>query len=80
MHDIQLQVRAERDLALRADVSPERLKDRFALLKGINGSMPDLEKAVSSYALNDYYTKAYDLVLSEMILPSAWNFSSASSA
>src|SRR5260221_14361421 len=48
------------DLSLRADVSPERLKDRFALLKGINGSMPDLDKAVSSYALNDYYSKAYD--------------------
>src|SRR6266403_5030719 len=52
------------DLSLRADVSPERLKDRFALLKGINGSMPDLEKATSSYALNEYYAKAYDLVLS----------------
>src|SRR6266487_5453567 len=38
------------DLALRADVPPDRLKDRFYLLKGINGSMPDLEKAVSSYA------------------------------
>src|SRR5881296_1061149 len=52
------------DLSLRADVSPERLKDRFALLKGINGSMPELDKAVSSYALNEYYSKAYDLVLS----------------
>jgi hypothetical protein len=52
------------DLALRSDVSPERLKDRFYLLKGINGSMPDLEKAVSSYALNEYYQKAYTLLLS----------------
>ena len=52
------------DLSLREDVSPERLKDRFALLKGINGSMKDLEKAVGSYALNEYYEKAYDLVLS----------------
>lgn len=52
------------DLTLRADVPPDRLKERFALLKGINGSMPDLEKAVSSYALNEYYEKAYDLVLS----------------
>ncbi len=33
------------DLALRSDVPPERLKHRFYLL---NGSMPDLEKAVSS--------------------------------
>jgi uncharacterized protein (DUF1501 family) len=40
------------------------LKDRFELLKGINGSMKDLDKAVSSYALNEYYGKAYDLVLS----------------
>jgi hypothetical protein len=52
------------DLALRSDVSPERLKDRFYLLKGINGSMPDLEKAVSSYALDEYYQKAYSLLLS----------------
>src|SRR5579862_9342310 len=52
------------DLALRSDVPPERLKERFYLLKGINGSMPELEKAVSSYALNDYYQKAYSLLLS----------------
>ncbi len=29
------------DLTLRADVSPDRLKDRFNLLKGVNGSMPE---------------------------------------
>jgi hypothetical protein len=52
------------DLALRSDVPPERLKERFYLLKGINGSMPELEKAVSSYALDDYYQKAYSLLLS----------------
>jgi uncharacterized protein (DUF1501 family) len=52
------------DLTLRPEVSPERLKDRFSLLRGINGSMKELEKAVSSYALNEYYEKAYDLVLS----------------
>jgi hypothetical protein len=52
------------DLTLRSEVSPDRLKDRFHLLKGINDSMPELEKAVSSYALNEYYEKAYDLVLS----------------
>lgn len=52
------------DLALRSDVPPERLKERFYLLKGINGSMKDLEKAVSSYALDEYYQKAYDLLLS----------------
>ena len=52
------------DLSLRADVAPDRLKDRFELRKGINGSMPELEKAVRSYALDEYYQKAYDLVLS----------------
>ncbi len=52
------------DLTLRAEVSPQRLKDRFELLKGVNGSMKELETAVSSFALNEYYEKAFDLVLS----------------
>jgi hypothetical protein len=52
------------DLALRKEVSPDRLKDRFELLKGINESMPDLEKALKSAAVDEYYGKAYDLVLS----------------
>lgn len=52
------------DLTIRPEVSPERLKDRVSLLKGINGSMKELDKAVSSYALNEYYEKAFDLVLS----------------
>ena len=52
------------DLTLRKDVPPERLKDRFELLKGINGSMPDLEKALNDYAIDEYYGKAFDLVLS----------------
>src|SRR5437879_12164954 len=32
--------------------------------KGINGSMPDLEKALKDYAIDEYYGKAFDLVLS----------------
>jgi uncharacterized protein (DUF1501 family) len=52
------------DLALRKDVPPERLKDRFELLKGINGSMPALEKALNQEAIDEYYGKAIDLVLS----------------
>ena len=52
------------DLALRREVPEERLKDRFTLLKGINASMPDLEKALKPYALDEYYGKAFDLVLS----------------
>src|SRR5436190_1106686 len=52
------------DLSLRSEVGEERLKGRFELLKGINASMKDLEKAVSSTAVDEYYAKAYDLVLS----------------
>src|SRR5438128_234580 len=52
------------DLSLRKDIPPERLKDRFELLKGVNGSMPDLQKALNDYAVDEYYGKAYDLVLS----------------
>ena len=52
------------DLELRKEVPAERLQDRFTLLKGINDSMPDLEKAVEKHALDEYYEKALDLVLS----------------
>ena len=52
------------DLSLRKDIPPERLKDRFELLKGVNESMPDLQKALNDYAVDEYYAKAYDLVLS----------------
>ena len=52
------------DLALRKETPPERLQNRFELLKGINESMPDLEKAVANTALDTYYEKAFDLVLS----------------
>ena len=52
------------DLSLRKDVPPERLKERFELLKGINGSMRDLEKALNDQAIDEYYGKAFDLVLS----------------
>lgn len=52
------------DLSLRKEVTPERLKDRLELLKGINGSMPQLEKALKDQAIDEYYAKAFDLVLS----------------
>src|SRR3954452_20800632 len=52
------------DLSLRKEIPPERLRERFELLKGINGSMPDLEKALNASAVDEYYGKAYDLVLS----------------
>jgi hypothetical protein len=52
------------DLSLRSDVGEDRLRGRFELLRGINGSMKELEKAVSSTAVDEYYSRAYDLVLS----------------
>src|SRR5262249_33842977 len=52
------------DLSLRKGIPAERLKDRFELLKGVNGSMPELQKALNEYAVDEYYGKAYDLVLS----------------
>ena len=52
------------DLELRREVPADRLQRRFELLRGINGSMPVLEKAVGSYALDKYYQNAFDLVLS----------------
>lgn len=52
------------DLSLRKEIPPDRLRDRFELLKGVNGSMKDLEKALKDNAVDEYYGKAYDLVLS----------------
>src|SRR6478672_625589 len=39
------------DLSLRKEISPDRLKDRFELLKDINNSMPDLQKALNDFAV-----------------------------
>ncbi|MBI2925958.1 MAG: DUF1501 domain-containing protein [Verrucomicrobia bacterium] len=52
------------DLALRKDVSKERLERRNSLLKKINNAMPEMEKAVENYALDSYYQKAFSLILS----------------
>ena len=52
------------DLELRKEVPAARLQGRFDLLRSINNSMPELEKAVDSYALDKYYQNAFDLVLS----------------
>ncbi len=52
------------DLALRKDVTKERLERRETLLQKVNASMPEIEKAVENYALNSYQQKAFDLVLS----------------
>ncbi|MCI0537361.1 MAG: DUF1501 domain-containing protein [Verrucomicrobiales bacterium] len=52
------------DLTLRKDVSKERLQRRGSLLQKVNEAMPEIEKAVENYALDTYYQKAFDLILS----------------
>jgi hypothetical protein len=52
------------DLVLRDEISKIRLRRRQDLLKTVNEAMPELEDAVSSYALDKYYDKAFGLILS----------------
>src|SRR5438445_9638416 len=52
------------DLSLRDGISKERMERRETLLKKVEEAMPEMEKAVSNYALDKYYRKAFDLVLS----------------
>lgn len=52
------------DLTLRKDVSKDRLSRRAKLLDQVNAAMPEIEKAVEGYALDRYYEKAFDLILS----------------
>lgn len=52
------------DLQLRADITNVRMERRAKLREQINAGMPELDKAVSKYALNEYYGKALGLVLS----------------
>src|SRR5947209_8016458 len=52
------------DLALRSDVPKERMERRASLLQKVNSAMPDIEKAVAANAIDSYYQKALDLVIS----------------
>src|SRR5258708_6241571 len=52
------------DLKLRADVFAMRLERRARLREAIEGTMPELEKAVSQYQLDEYYDKALNLIVS----------------
>jgi len=52
------------DLALRADVSQDRMRRRARLLDQVNKQMPEIEKAVAGTAIDTYYAKALDLVIS----------------
>jgi hypothetical protein len=52
------------DLTLRAEVSKVRLQRRATLWKTVNEGMPEVQKAVSGFALDKYYEKGFDLILS----------------
>jgi hypothetical protein len=52
------------DLQLRPDIYAQRLKRRADLRDIVNASMPDVDKAVANYNLNQYYDKALDLIVS----------------
>ena len=52
------------DLKLRDDVSPARLARRARLRDLLNKGMPELEKAVEKYDLDEYYQTAINLISS----------------
>jgi uncharacterized protein (DUF1501 family) len=52
------------DLALRKEISADRMQRRASILEKVNKAMPEIDKAVSEYALDSYYHQALDLVIS----------------
>jgi hypothetical protein len=52
------------DLQLRSDVFAKRLERRAKLRDVIDRTMPELDKAVADYKLDEYYERALDLVIS----------------
>jgi hypothetical protein len=52
------------DLNLRPEVSSARLERRARLRDVITKGMPEIDKAVSKYDLNEYYDKALGLIIS----------------
>ena len=52
------------DLQLRPDVFALRLQRRASLRKAIDSQMPDIEKAVKSYHLDENYDRALNLIVS----------------
>jgi hypothetical protein len=52
------------DLTLRPEVNKDRLQRRATLLQTVESQMPAIDKAVEQYALDQYYQKAFDLILS----------------
>ena len=52
------------DLTLRPEIDKIRLQRRATLWKTVNEGMPEVDKAVSGFALDKYYEKSFDLLLS----------------
>jgi Protein of unknown function (DUF1501) len=52
------------DLQMRPEVFSVRLKRRARLRDAIDEAMPDIDKAVANYNLNEYYDRALSLIVS----------------
>jgi len=52
------------DLEMRADIYGERMERRAKLLDVINAGMPEVDRAVKDYKLNEYYDQALSLISS----------------
>jgi len=52
------------DLEMRADVYGGRMQRRAKLLDAINAGMPDIDRAVKDYKLDEYYDQALSLISS----------------
>ncbi|MDB6172939.1 MAG: hypothetical protein JWL59_2250 [Chthoniobacteraceae bacterium] len=52
------------DLKLRPDVFSMRLERRARLRDAMNATMPEIDKAVAQYNLNEYYDRALNLIVS----------------
>jgi len=52
------------DLALQAGLTPERFKNRAELRDLVKQSMESIDKQVAGWALDEYYQKAFNLILS----------------
>src|ERR1041384_1165710 len=52
------------DLKLPPEVFALRLERRAKLRESIEQAMPDIEKAIENYNLDDYYQRALNLIIS----------------
>ena len=52
------------DLEMRADVYGQRMERRARLLDTINAGMPEIDRAVKNYKLDEYYDQALSLISS----------------